>query len=75
MNHRRYIFTFSLLFCLLVVCCPAMAQNNSADDIKQLEKAMYQYYSAGKTQELFSTIEQLKAKCLETGNERLFYEK
>ena len=73
MNHRRYIFTFSLLFCLLIVCCPAMAQSNSADDIKQLEKAMYQYYSAGKTQELFSTIEQLKAKCLETGNERLFY--
>lgn len=69
MKITRYIV---LILLLLAGVLQMNAQKDTAD-IKQLTKDMYRYFSSDKSEEFFKTIELLKARCLATNNERLFY--
>ena len=73
--NLKVLTTLALWLLSLSLATPGKAQAVASDDIKQLQKQMYDMYSTHKTQEaeFMSVTNRLKELALKAGDERTFY--
>ncbi|MBQ2210519.1 MAG: SpoIIE family protein phosphatase [Prevotella sp.] len=73
MKLCKYIPVTLALFCMLF--CLSLRAESTHDDIRQLQKKMYDMYSSRATKEsdFFSVTDHLKETAQKTGDERTFY--